>query len=231
MPLDQIVGAVCRFRETGRSSEVVPRLSILLSGPSGCGKTEFVKYLGEKAGADVVSVTASDVLGPYVGETERRLAEVFRKAADSRAILFLDEVDGLLYDRKSTSYAWERVQTNELLQQMECFTGVLVCATNLVEQLDSAVMRRFTFKVQMSALDADGKVKFFRRYFKSDLTADERMRLVSIPNLTPGDFRNVRERLYFLGKKRGSGNARLLSALEVESAVKKGSRAPIGFAC
>ena len=229
VPLGEIVAAVCRFRKTGRSSEVVPRLSILLSGPSGCGKTEFVKYLGEKAGAEVLSVTASDVLGPYVGETERLLAEAFKKAADSRVILFLDEVDSLLYDRKSIAYAWERAQTNELLQQMERFTGVLVCATNLVEQLDSAVMRRFTFKVQMSALDDYGKVKFFRRYFKSALTDDERRRLVAIPDLTPGDFRNVRERLYFLGKKRGSGNERLLSALEVESAVKKGSRAPIGF--
>ena len=231
VPLGQIVAAVCRFRKTGRSSEVVPRLSILLSGPSGCGKTEFVKYLGEKAGAEVVVVTASDVLGPHVGETERHLADVFRKAADSRAILFLDEVDSLLADRKSVVHPWERVQTNELLQQMERFTGVLVCATKLVEELDSAVMRRFTFKVQMSALDDDGKVKFFRRYFKSALTADERRRLASIPNLTPGDFRTVRERFYFLGRKRGADNVSLLSALEGESAVKKGSRAPIGFMC
>ena len=114
---------------------------------------------------------------------------------------------------------------------MERFTGVLVCATNLVEQLDSAVMRRFTFKVQMSALDDEGKIKFFRRYFKSALTADERNRLLSIPNLTPGDFRTVRERLYFLGNKRGPDNLRLLSALEVESAIKNESRTPIGFMC
>ena len=229
IPLDQIVAAVCRFRKTGRSSEVMPRLSILLSGPSGCGKTEFVKYLGERVGSEVVVATASDVLRSLVGETEQRIADVFREASEKHAILFLDEVDGLIYDRKCASYGWERVQTNELLQQMERFTGVLVCATNLVEQLDSAVMRRFTFKVQMSALDNDGKVKFFRRYFKSALTADERRRLVSIPNLTPGDFRNVRERLYFLEKKKGSGNARLLSALEGESAVKQGNCAPIGF--
>ena len=87
----------------------------------------------------------------------------------------------------------------------------------------------FTFKVQMSALDDDGKVKFFRRYFKSALTDDERRRLVSVPDLTPGDFRTVRERLYFLGKKNVADNACLLSALEAESALKKGSRTPIGF--
>ena len=114
---------------------------------------------------------------------------------------------------------------------MERFTGVLVCATNLVEQLDSAVMRRFTFKVQMSALDDDGKVKFFRRYFKTALTADERSRLVSIPNLTPGDFRTVRERFYFLGREGVADNMCLLSALEGESAVKKENRTPIGFMC
>ena len=231
VPLEQLVAAVCRFRKTGRSSEAVPRLSILLSGPSGCGKTEFVKYLGERAGAEVVVVAASDVLRSLVGETEQRIADVFGEASEKHAILFLDEVDGLLYDRKCAFYGWERVQTNELLQQMERFTGVLVCATNLVDQLDSAVMRRFTFKVQMSALDDDGKVKFFRRYFKSTLTAGERRRLVSIPNLTPGDFRTVRERLYFLGSKGGPDNVRLLSALEGESAAKKGNHAPIGFTC
>ena len=230
VPLEQIVAAVARFSKTRRSSEVTPRLSILLSGPSGCGKSEFVKYLGERAGKEVVVVTASDVLRALVGETEQRIADVFREAAEKNAILFLDEVDSLLYDRKTAHYGWERVQTNELLIQMERFTGVLVCATNLVEQLDSAVMRRFTFKVQMAALDDEGKVKFFSRYFKSELNADERRRLLSIPNLTPGDFRTVRERLYFLAGKNGADNARRLAALEVESAAKKDSRAHIGFA-
>jgi hypothetical protein len=229
VPLEQIVAAVAMFSKTRRSSEVTPRLSILLSGPSGCGKSEFVKYLGECAGKEVVVVTASDVLRALVGETEQRIADVFREAAEKNAILFLDEVDSLLYDRKSAHYGWERVQTNELLIQMERFTGVLVCATNLVEQLDAAVMRRFTFKVQMAALDDDGKVKFFSRYFKSELSADERRRLLSIPNLTPGDFRTVRERLFFLAGKNGADNARRLAALEVESAAKKDSRAHIGF--
>lgn len=230
VPLDQIVAAVCRFRKTGRSSEVVPRLSILLNGPSGCGKSEFVKYLGERTGMEVVAVTASDVLRSLVGETEQRIADVFREASEKHAILFLDEVDGLLYDRKNAFYGWERIQTNELLQQMERFTGVLVCATNLVEHLDPAVMRRFTFKVQMSALDDDGKIKFFRRYFKTALTADERRRLLAIPNLTPGDFRTVRERLYFLGKKSGIDNIRRIAALEEESKAKNKSCIPIGFA-
>lgn len=134
----------------------------------------------------------------------------------------------VVVEDKSAHYGWERVQTNELLIQMERFTGVLVCATNLVEHLDAAVMRRFTFKVQMAALD-DGKVKFFSWYFKSELNADERRRLLSIPNLTPGDFRTVRERLFFLAGKNGTDNESRLAALEVESAAKKDSRAHIGF--
>ena len=61
-------------------------------------------------------------------------------------------------------------------------------------------------------------------------TADERRRLLAIPNLTPGDFRTVRERLFFLAGKNGADNARRLAALEVESAAKKDSRVHIGFA-
>ena len=162
VPLGQIVAAVCRFRKTGRSSEVVPRLSILLSGPSGCGKTEFVKYLGDKSGAEVVLVTASDVLRSLVGETEQRIADVFREASEKHAILFLDEVDGLLYDRKCAFYGWERVQTNELLQQMnaslECLCAQRISSNSLI-RLSCAVSRsrckcpRLTTKGRSSSSD------------------------------------------------------------------------------
>lgn len=227
VPLEKLVDAVCRFHETNATSENAPRLNILLSGPSGCGKTEFVKYLGQKAGAEVITVAASDVLDPMVGRTEQKLAKLFARAKRTKSILFLDEVDSLLGSRKMAEHNWECVQTNELLQQMEKFGGILVGATNFDARLDPAVGRRFTFKLKMDFLSEDGKIKFFDRYFKTPLTESEKRRLMGINSLTPGDFRTVRERLYFLSKN--ETNAERLAALEAESETKERTHAKIGF--
>ena len=66
---------------------------------------------------------------------------------------------------------------NELLQQMEEFEGVMIGATNFAENLDKAVLRRFTYKIKLDYLTDEGKGIFFRRYFKTRLTAAEKIRL------------------------------------------------------
>ena len=225
--LEKVVEAVCRFRAGRKSSESVPRLNILLSGPSGCGKSEFVKYLGKKVGAKILAVSASDVLDPMVGKTEQKLARVFRRAKATNSILFLDEVDSLLGSRKMAMHNWECCQTNELLQQMEKFGGVLVGATNFEKHLDGAVARRFTFKVQLDYLTAAGKLMFFKHYFKTSLSNDEAKRLEEIPRLTVGDFRTVREKLFYLSSRQT--NSERLAALEAESDAKEKERPRVGF--
>lgn len=227
IPLEKVVAAVRRFRKAAVSSEKSPRLNILLSGPSGCGKTEFVKYLGAQAGAKVMTVTASDVMSPMVGRTEQNLARIFSQAKETGSILFLDEVDSLLGSRDRAQNNWECVQTNELLQQMERFGGIMVGATNFESNLDPAVGRRFTFKLKLDYLSEEGKLKFFGRYFKTPLSDEEKRRLGSIANLTPGDFRTVRERLYFISENQT--NDERLAALEAESESKGRARAKIGF--
>jgi len=227
VPLAKVVAAVRKFRDAHAKGEDAPRMNILLSGPSGCGKTEFVKYLGREVGAGVMTISASDVLSPMVGRTEQKLAQLFCKARESKSILFLDEVDSLLSSRANASHSWEVTQVNELLQQMERFGGIMVGATNFESNLDSAVARRFTFKLKMDYLSEEGKRKFFTRYFKTPLTAEESVRLEAIPNLTPGDFRTARQKLYYLADK--PSNESRLAALEAESSAKGARRARIGF--
>jgi len=228
IPLDRIVEAVKRFRN-GKSKPNVdtPRLDILLSGVPGSGKTAFAKYLASAAGAPIRVVRASDILSRYVGATEKRLAQVFEEAKEKNEILFLDEIDSFLQDRASSDHAWEVTQVNELLQQMEGFGGVMIGATNYSDCLDKAVLRRFTFKLKLDYLTNEGKKIFFDRYFKTPLTSDEQVRLNSIEKLTPGDFRTVREGLFYLSDKQT--NDERLAALEAESEAKGRDRAKIGF--
>ena len=192
-----------------------PRLNVLLSGPPGCGKTEFVKWLGEQLGRKVVALGASDLKDKYVGETEKRIARAFRDAERDGAVLFFDEVDSFLRSRAGAVQSWEVSQTNELLARLEDFKGLFVAATNFPSSLDPAVLRRFTFKLSFGYLTDEGKRTFFGRFFADPLTDAEAAELAAIPDLCPGDFRTVRQRLDYLPG--GKTNARRLAALREES--------------
>ena len=231
--LDRIIEAVRNFqreRDRGVPSGQAdrPRMNLLLWGPPGTGKSEYVKYLGSELKSKVVVKMGSDLLDKYVGGTEERIAAAFAEAEAEKAILFLDEIDGLLQSRTRADHSWEVTQVNELLHQMENFGGVMVGATNFFDSLDQAVLRRFTFKIEFGYLDDAGKRKFFERTFGAKLTESERSRLDAVANLAPGDFRTVRQSLYYLGS--GVDNAMRIGELEKESGVKSATkRHRIGF--
>ena len=227
IPLDKIVAAVKRFRANDRAAVDAPRLNILLSGAPGSGKTAFARYLAKEVGAPLRTIRASQIVSKWVGDTEHNLAEAFEEAKENGEILLIDECDSFLQSREASDHSWEVTQTNELLQQMEEFDGVLIAATNFVDHLDKAVMRRFTYKVKLDYLTDDGKRIFFGRYFKAPLTEDESHRLSAIERLTPGDFRTVHEELYYLDDRQ-SNEARL-AALEAESEAKGRGGSKIGF--
>lgn len=145
---------------------------------------------------------------------------------------FIDMMAGLAqYLCENTGGAersWEVTQVNELLYRMENFNGIFIGATNRNDSLDPAVLRRFTFKVEFDALDTVGKQKFFERTFGTLLTAGERTRLHEIENVTPGDFRTVRQRLFYLGGE--VDNEMRIMAIEQECANKRAfHRGRIGF--
>ena len=120
-------------------------------------------------------------------------------------------------------------QVNEFLYQMENFKGVMVGATNFMDNLDQAIMRRFTFKLQFDYLDEAGKRLFFERLFKTKLTDADAAKLAEVRNLAPGDFRTVRQSMYYLGGT--VTNAQRIAELEKESSVKRDTKkaGKIGF--
>jgi transitional endoplasmic reticulum ATPase len=81
------------------------------------------------------------------GRFEKNIAAAFEEAAAEDAILFFDEGDSFLRSRERAQHSWEVTQTNELLQRMERFSGIVVVATNLFRDLDAAALRRLHSKL------------------------------------------------------------------------------------
>ena len=229
--LDKIVKAARNFLDErfNKDAEDRPRMNILLFGPPGTGKTEFVKYLGKTLGRKVLSFKGSDLLSCWVGGTEELIADAFRQAAAEQSILFLDEVDGFLHDRAAATRNWEVTQVDELLQQMENFDGIMVAATNFAKNLDPATMRRFTYKIEFGYLEDAGKKSFFERYFKTSLGREELEALSGLKNLAPGDFRTVRQQMFYLGGD--ATNMDRIEALKDECSRKKEEKpeSSVGF--
>ena len=218
----QIVDAIRNYQADGGNAADHPRMNLLLSGAPGTGKTEFVKYLGSVLNTKVIVKMGSDLLNMYVGGTERNIRCAFEEAETEKAILFLDEIDGLVQNRERAMRPWEVTQVNELLYRMENFNGVMIGATNFTANLDSAILRRFTFKLEFDYLDEAGKKLFFERMFHTTLTPEEARELAEIPMLAPGDFRTARQSFFYLGSQ--ANNRAYLDALARESEVKSGNR-------
>jgi transitional endoplasmic reticulum ATPase len=174
---------------------------LLLYGPAGTGKTGFAYHLSESIGIPLKHVRASDLLGKYVGETEKNIAKVFRQAAKQSAILLLDEADSLLRDRQSHQHSWETTQVNELLTQMECFNGILIASTNFEQRLDTAVARRFDFKLHFGFLKPEQALVLFKQVSGESKVPDEMVTALGyLKQLTPGDFSVVKRKMRLSGQ-------------------------------
>ncbi|MBN2140879.1 MAG: CDC48 family AAA ATPase [Desulfovibrionaceae bacterium] len=165
------------FKQAG----IKPPKGILLAGPPGCGKTMLAKALATESQVNFISVKGAELMSKYVGESERGVREVFRKAKQAApCIIFLDEVDALLPARGSggsDSHVPERVLSQFLaeLDGIEELKGVLVLgATNRLDILDGAVLRpgRFDEIVEIPVADRQDRLEIFQVHLRDKPLAE-----------------------------------------------------------
>jgi transitional endoplasmic reticulum ATPase len=168
----------------------MPHFSLCIEGPPGTGKSAWVRFLARQLDMEVRLQRASDLLSMFVGGTEANIARAFARAQAAEEFLVFDEADSLLQDRRGARRSWEVTGVNEMLTWMESHPLPFACTTNLMDAVDPAAMRRFTFKLRFDYLDAERVDQAFRLFFDCPWPA-----AMARPDmLTPGDFAVVQKR-------------------------------------
>ena len=211
--------------------------TVLMHGPPGTGKTAFAERVAEALGLELTTRSAAGLLDKYVGETEKAIAAMFAEARTEGSVLLLDEADNFLQARSGSQQRWETTQTNELLVQMERFDGIFLCATNLLELLDPAALRRFDVKLGFDYLGPDQRWALFEHLLDSrglprpdDLQYQHlRRRMDALACLTPGDFAAVARAQGLVDASFDSARG-VMERLEADHALKPAAGgARIGF--
>ncbi|MDR0547893.1 MAG: AAA family ATPase [Deltaproteobacteria bacterium] len=219
--LDILQNLVANNRELSEISS--QGLKFLFYGPSGTGKTELAQFLANTLNLELVHGRLSNILSPYVGESENELANMFDRAQAIGGLLLFDEVESFLSIRERSVNQHMTLLTNEFLVCLERFKGIFIGSTNRFSSLDPAAIRRFTFKVEFKPLGPEGRIELFDSYFQtltgSSVNESEKKYLLSLPSITPGDYSVVADKVKWL-QKDSFDNFYILENLALEASFR-----------
>ena len=183
-----------KHKEAFEYVDVETPKGILLHGPPGTGKTLIAKALAKMTESNFISIKGPELLSKWVGESEKGVREIFRKARQAApCIIFLDEVDALVPRRSggdSGSHVTENV-VSQILTEIdgleELHNVLIVGATNRLDIVDEALLRpgRFDRIIEVPNPDVKGREQIFRIHTKKKPLADD-VNISKLVELTEG---------------------------------------------
>lgn len=182
-----------KYPEVFKQANTSPPKGILLSGGPGTGKTLLAKAVASQSGANFISIKGPALLSKWVGESEKGIREIFKKARQaSPCIVFFDEIDAIAPSRGAggESHVSERMVSQLLteLDGIEELVGVVVlAATNRPDIIDPALLRpgRFDRELKLSAPDRAARLQIFRIHTRGKPIGED-VELDKLANATDG---------------------------------------------
>lgn len=199
-------------------------------GSSGTGKTAFARWLVAQCELPLLVKRGSDLVSPYLGQTERNIAHAFTEANSTNSALLIDEFDSFLQDRSDAWRNWEITQVNEMLVQVDEYRGIFIATTNRLNAMDPAILRRFDIKVEFGCLTPYQIEALFKEHCRllglEEPSSAIMNELRQTTGATVGDFAVI-SRQSRLNKI--SSPEMLLSRLQKECSFRDEEKRPIGF--
>jgi SpoVK/Ycf46/Vps4 family AAA+-type ATPase len=150
-----------------------PTKGVLLFGPPGTGKTLLAKAVAHESKATFFAISASSLTSKFVGESEKLVRAMFATARELQpSVIFIDEIDSILTERKETEHEASRRLKTEFLMQFDGVAGnadskVLVLgATNKPQELDQAALRRFAKRIYIPLPSAEARLGLLKHLLK-----------------------------------------------------------------
>jgi transitional endoplasmic reticulum ATPase len=180
--LQEAVEWPLKHKEAFEHADVSAPKGILLYGPPGTGKTLIAKAIANTTESNFISIKGPELLSKWVGESEKGVREIFRKARQAApCIIFLDEIDAIAPSRSSgtsDSHVTERI-VSQILTEIdgleELQNVVVIGATNRIDIIDSALLRpgRFDRIIEVPLPDIKGRENIFKIHTKKKPLAND----------------------------------------------------------
>ncbi len=191
--LQEVVEWPLKYPDAFSQLNTTPPKGMLLFGPPGTGKTMLVKAVANESEANFISIKGPELLSKWVGESERAVREIFRKAKQAApCIIFLDELDsiapvrGVGYD----SHVTERV-VSQILTEMdgleELNDVIVIAATNRPDIVDSALLRpgRLDRLIYIQSPDKEAREKIFEVHLRGKPIGED-VEIEELADMTDG---------------------------------------------
>jgi hypothetical protein len=170
----------------------------LFVGGSGTGKTMAAEVLASEHQIDLYRIDLASLVSKWVGETEKNLSRVFADAERANCMLFFDECDAMFGRRgdiKEAHDRWANLEVNYLLQRIEDYSGVVILATNLRQNIDDAFQRRIQVVVEFPVPDAVARRAIWERLVPTGaqrgISPEDLSEMSQRFELSGGNIRNV----------------------------------------
>lgn len=185
-------------------------LNILLKGSPGTGKTMAAHVIANELNMELYKVDLAQIVSKYIGETEKNLRLIFDESSKSNVILFFDEMDALFGKRsevKDSKDKYSNLETSFLLQKIEEQEGVIIMATNYLENIDQAFIRRIQFIVDFPKPSKDERRKIWSGMFTDKVPISDNVDFEYLADrfeLSGGEIKNIVLNSIFMAVNQGS---------------------------